>query len=104
MQSIHNNISEMQQEKLWEKTELLRSRIELLEGIDREIMTMYLENGNTYKQLAELTGLNECSMARRISKIQSRLMDGKYITCLRNRSRFTPLQIALAKEHFLNGN
>ena len=40
MQSIHNNISEIQQEKLQEKTELLRSRVELLEGTDREIMTI----------------------------------------------------------------
>jgi len=103
MQVVHQNIDERARFNLVEKTELLRSRQALLEGKDREIMRMYLENGTTYKQLANLTGMHECSIARWISRIQRRLLDEKYITCLRNRERFTNLQMAMAKEHFVNG-
>ncbi|RKY23894.1 MAG: hypothetical protein DRP62_04960 [Planctomycetota bacterium] len=106
MKSIHANIS---QETLQKKNEcrdridLLRSRVNLLSGKDRLLMTMYLKNGNSFRQMARLVGVNEASIARRIHKVAQRLIDGEYITCLRNRSKFTNFEMAVAKDYFLTG-
>ena len=44
------------------KVELLRSRVHLLRGRDRLLMTMYLENGNSIRQMAKMSGKNPSSM------------------------------------------
>lgn len=86
-----------------DRIELLHSRVSLLTGKDRLLMTMYLENGNTFRQLARLAGVNESNIARRIHRITKRLLDGEYITCLRNRDEFTRTEMAIAKDCFLLG-
>jgi len=85
------------------RIELLRSRLHLLDGMDRLLMTMHLENGNSFRQIARLVGMNEASIARRIKKITKRLADGEYIKCLRSRGRFTKQELAIAKDYFLSG-
>jgi predicted DNA-binding protein YlxM (UPF0122 family) len=103
---IHKNIS---QESLQAKNEvrdridLLRSRAALLTGKDRLLMTMYLDNSNTFRQMARLAGVNEANIARRIHGIIKRLIDGEYITCLRNREIFSNTEMAIAKQYFLLG-
>ena len=74
----------------------------MLTGDDRIIMTMYLENSNSFRQIAKLTGVNECTVARRIHKITKRLMDGYFILCLRNRDRLSSFELKIAKEFFVN--
>jgi len=86
-----------------ERIDLLRSRVDLLTGKDRLLMTMYLENGNTFRQMAQLAGVSEASIGRRIQKLTKRLIDGKYITCLRNRDKFTKTEMAVARDYFLLG-
>jgi len=83
--------------------ELLRNRVNLLTGKDRLLMTMYLENGNSFRQMARLAGVNEMWIARRIRKLMRRLVDGKYITCLRYRDKFSKGQLAIAKDYYLRG-
>ncbi len=106
MDTIHNNIS---QDSLQARTEvrdridLLRSRVKLLTGKDRLLMTMYLDNANTFRQMARLAGVNEANIARRIHKIIKRLIDGEYITCLRNRQMFSGTEMLTAKQYFLLG-
>ncbi|HUW20326.1 MAG TPA: hypothetical protein VMW16_13590 [Sedimentisphaerales bacterium] len=106
MELLHENIP---QEALGAKNtyrarlELLRSRVSLLTGEDRLLMTMYLENGNSYRQMARLAGVNEANIARRIQRLSRRLIEGEYILCLRNRDRLTEDEMALAREHFLLG-
>lgn len=85
------------------RIEVLRRRIHLLDGMDRLLMTMHLENGNSFRQIARLVGMNEASIARRIKKITKRLADGEYIKCLRSRNRFTKQELAIAKDYFLSG-
>ena len=103
---IHKNIS---QKSLQAKTEvhdridLLQSRIALLTGRDRLLMTMYMDNANTFRQMARLAGVNEANIARRIHKIIKRLIDGEYITCLRNREIFSNAEMIIAKQYFLLG-
>lgn len=106
MERIHNNVSESVSEAKNEcrkRIDLLYSRISLLSGKDKLLMTMYLKNGNTFYQMAKLIGVNEVTVARRIHKIVNRLIDGEYIVCLRNRDKFTGREMDIAKAYFLMG-
>jgi len=82
---------------------LLRSRLNLLNGKDKVMITMYLENGNSFRQIARLTGVSEARIARRIRGLTKRLIDGQYIVCLRNRNKFSKAQMTIARDYFLTG-
>jgi predicted DNA-binding protein YlxM (UPF0122 family) len=106
MKKIHANIPEstsMAQNTCRDRIDLLQSRVGLLTGKDKVLMTMYLKNGNSFRQMARLTGVNEVRIARRIHKVTKRLLDGEYITCLRNRDKFTGAELDIAKDYFLLG-
>lgn len=105
MKRLHSNTSKIfsQAQYYRDRIELLRIRISLLAGTDRVLMTMYLEHGNSFRQISKLTGINESNVARRIYKITKRLMDGSFICCLRNRDRLTSVEMKIAKAYFING-
>jgi len=106
MNTIHNNISQdslQARNEVRDRIDLLRSRVKLLTGKDRLLMTMYLDNANTFRQMARLAGVNEINIARRIHKIIKRLIDGEYITCLRNRQMFSRTEMGIARQYFLFG-
>ena len=86
-----------------EKIDVLRSRAGLLTGKDRALMKIYLENSGTFRQMARIASVNEANVARRIHKLIRRLLDGQYITCLRNRDKFTHEQIEMARDYFVDG-
>jgi len=86
-----------------DRIDLLRSRVGLLTGKDRALMKIYLENSGTFRQMARLADINEANVARRIHKLIRRLLDGQYITCLRNRDKFTQEQIEMARDYFVDG-
>ena len=105
MKRTHANISK---DHSWiefyrDRLDLLRRRISLLTGKDRVLMTMYVENGNSFRQISKLTGINESNIARRIYKTTKRLLDGYFILCLRNRDRLTSAELKIAKDYFLDG-
>jgi len=66
-------------------------------------MTMYIEHGNSIRQIARIRGDSETSVARRIRAITKRVTDGPYIGCLRNRDKLTRCQLAIAKDYYLMG-
>ena len=106
MEKIHSNISQesLTAKKIYrDRIDLLRSRVGLLTGKDKLLMTMYLKNGNSFRQMARLVGVNEANIARRIHRVTRRLLNGEYITCLRNRSKFTKAELDIAKDYFLLG-
>jgi len=106
MKKMHSNLSQITLKAKKEyrtRIDLLRSRVNLLTGKDRLLMTMYLEYGNSFRQIARLAGVNDTIIARRIRKLIKRLIDGEYITCLRNRNKFTKTEMAIAKDYFLTG-
>jgi len=106
MKRIHKNIPQSSlktKNKYRDRIDLLRSRVGLLTGKDKVLMTMYLENSNSFRQMARLTDVNETNIARRIHKVTKRLIDGEYITCLRNRDKFTKAELDIAKDYFLLG-
>ncbi len=106
MKNIHTNISQKTLEdrnRYRDEIDLLRGRLNLLDGKDKVLMTMYLENGNSFRQIARLTGISDTSIARRINGLTKRLLDSQYIICLRNRDKFTREQMIIAKDYFLTG-
>jgi hypothetical protein len=106
MRTVHGNISQSTSEARTlyrDRIDLLRSRVSMLSGKDKLLMTMYLENGNTFRQMARLAGVNEANIARKVHRITKQLLDGKYITCLRNSNKFTKTELAVAKDSFLLG-
>ena len=86
-----------------QSNELLRSRLFLLTGKDRVLMTLFLEDGHNFSQLSQLTGHSESTIARKIHTLTERLLNCEYITCIQNRSRFTKEELSIAKHYFLLG-
>ena len=86
-----------------DRIELLRKRVNLLAGKDKAMMTMYLDNGNTFYQMGKMLEVNEVTVARKIRRIIGRLTDGRYMICLSNKGKFTPMEMNIAKDHFLLG-
>lgn len=82
---------------------LLQTRAHLLTGQDRALLTMYLDHGDNFCQMARLAGLCATSIARRIRRIVERLIDETYPVCLRHRGQFSDLELAIAKDYFVRG-
>jgi len=85
------------------RIEELCQKVKFLDGVDRVMMTMYLKNGNTFRQIATLMGIHEGNISRRIRRITKKLIEGEYIICLRHSNRFTCRQMEIAKHYFLWG-
>jgi predicted DNA-binding protein YlxM (UPF0122 family) len=106
MKRIHENITE---QTINVKSlrrggiELLKNRLGLLSGTDKLLMTMYIQHGNSIRQIARIRGASEASITRRIRAISKRLADGPYIDCLRCRDKLTHHQLVIAKDYFLIG-
>jgi len=106
MKRIHVNIPEETQDVKGRRRggiDLLRRRLNLLAGTDKVLMTMYVEHENSFRQIARVCGVSEANVARRINGIISRLTDGQYIACLRNRDKLSKWQLTVAKDYFLLG-
>jgi predicted DNA-binding protein YlxM (UPF0122 family) len=106
VKQVHENVSECIAEdktECRERIDLLRSRMGLLKGKEKVLMAMYIENGNSFRQMARLAGVNESSIARKIYKITRRLMNGEYITCLQNRERFRGNELDIARDYLVYG-
>ncbi len=106
MKTIHKNISKDSLKDKKSKRahiDLLSSRLDLLDGKDRLLMTMYLENGYSIFKISKVTGLCHTSIARRIKRLTKKLLEGRYITCLRNRDKLNRDQMVIAKDYFLRG-
>ncbi len=88
-------------EDLAEQASLLVERIALLRGEDRLLMTMYVNNHNSCRQIARLMGLHVGTVARRLRRLSHLLLAGEYITCLRHRDELTSRQLRLARDYFM---
>ena len=86
-----------------DEIDLLRSRTQILNGRDRALMKMYLEKGSSFSQISKLAGVNEATIARRICKLTRRLVNGEYISFVRNRRLFNQQEQAIARDHYVMG-
>jgi transposase-like protein len=81
--------------------EQLADKIDLLEGRDKVIMAMYLEQGFSMSEIARLVGVTASSMTRRIKKIASRLALAQ--VCFNNRDIFELKELEVIAVHLLRG-
>jgi predicted DNA-binding protein YlxM (UPF0122 family) len=92
----------LEQDKyLTEQLDMIRSRLYLLDGEDRRIMSMYLVNGISYRQIALLHGVSTSSVSRKIKRIMPKLTEGTFVSCLKNHEQFTQTEIAIARDYFI---
>ncbi len=84
-----------------QRIDMLSRRARLLHGRDRLLMTLYLERGSSFREIARLAGLNETTIARRVRKLTQQLLDDRYFLCMRHRDRFTCLELSIAKDYLL---
>ncbi len=106
MNRTHGNVSQqtlLSRSLKRDQVELLRGRLNLLDGREKVMMVMHVENGNSFRQIARLLGLSESTVARKIHRLGRRLVDSEYIGCLRNRDKLTKGQMAVARDYFLKG-
>ena len=83
--------------------DLIRDRLRLLSGKDKVLMTLYIENGSSFRQIARLRGVSEASVARRIHRLTRRLTSGDFLKCVRNRNKLNRKQMAIARDALLTG-
>lgn len=83
--------------------DLLKQQADLLTGVDRTLLMMYIQTGCSFHQLGRLTGMNRSSVGRRIRRMIQRLSDGTYAACRENRSDFSDLEMAVVRDHFIRG-
>lgn len=106
MNGINVNISEQAlkaKDSHRGQIERLQSRLGLLSGKDKVLMTMYIVHGNSFRQIARLRGVSETSIARRIHQISERLTESEYLRYVRNRDKLNRRQMAIARDYFLVG-
>ncbi|MEA3226063.1 MAG: hypothetical protein U9Q07_08940 [Planctomycetota bacterium] len=106
MNATHADVSEQTlktREFKRDQVEVLRGRLYLLDGREKVMMVMHVENGSSFRQIARLVGLCESTVARKIHTLSRRLIDSEYIACLRNRNNLTKTQMAVARDYFLKG-
>jgi len=83
--------------------DLLKQQADLLVGVDKTLLMMYIQAGCSFHQLGRLTGMNRSSVGRRIRRIIRRLSDPTYALCLENRSRFSDPEMAVLRDHLVRG-
>lgn len=86
-----------------EYLEVIRRRLSLLSGTDKVVMQMYIHGGISCKQIAELCGLTQTSVARRVRRLAGRLIDQRYVMCLRNRDKLSPRDLRIARDYLVRG-
>jgi transposase len=85
-----------------EGVEALRGRIWLLRGSDGAIVKMYMEQGATYRQISQVAGVNEVTVARRIQRIIKQLRNWQYVRLAKEKG-MDDFERAVAKEYLVRG-
>ncbi|MCK5174640.1 MAG: hypothetical protein KAR47_14700 [Planctomycetes bacterium] len=81
--------------------EFLRGRAESLVGEDRALVLMYLEGQGSVSQIAQLAGVGEAAIYRKVGAIMQRLVGGSYMTCVRGRCQLGRLEMAIARDYLV---
>jgi predicted DNA-binding protein YlxM (UPF0122 family) len=106
MNTLNNNISEellVSNTQDLERIDLLRHRKDLLDGQDKVCMTMYLENGNSFRQISRLLGVSEATISRRIQKLTNHLTGESFYIYRQYRKKLNKRQKQFARDYFLTG-
>ncbi len=89
--------------ELRSKADKIRKLAEKLSEPDRTLMRMYLDHENSFRQMAQLLGVSEATVARRVKKIISRIGDRNIEAVLAKSSKLSRRQKKIARDYFLRG-
>jgi hypothetical protein len=64
---------------------------------------MYLQHGNSLRQIARLKGVNHNRIRRRFRALTRRLMDDTYEICLGHRDDFNGRELGIVRDFFVSG-
>jgi len=78
--------------------ELVQGRTNMLTGEDRSLLKMYIERGASFAEMARLAGTGEQRIARRVHRIAGRLIDGRYINCVRRPGKLNTEELGVARD------
>ena len=81
---------------------ILRERLNYLHGREKIIMSMYLINGISYRQIALLLKINKGTIFRIIKKTIHILTEGVFAACIEKKELFSPDEISIAKDYYVN--
>jgi DNA-directed RNA polymerase specialized sigma subunit len=81
----------------------IRKLAENLSEPDRTLVRMYLDHENSFRQMAQLLGVNESTAARRVKKIIRRICDRDIEGVLAKSSTLGRRQKKIASDYFLRG-
>lgn len=81
----------------------LRRGLGLLVGNDKQLMEMYFEKNYSVKDISELAGVCESTVARRIGKISDRLLQPGFIFFIRKGWKFDAAERKVLRDHLRDG-
>jgi DNA-directed RNA polymerase specialized sigma subunit len=83
--------------------ESLCEKAEHLAEPDRTLVRMYLNHENSFRQMAQLLGVSEATVARRVKKIISRISNRHIEDVLAQSCTLSRRQKKIARDYFLRG-
>ena len=83
--------------------EVVQGRTNMLSGQDRSLLKMYIEKGASFAEMARLAGTGEQRIARRVRRIAGRLIDGRYVNCVRCPGKLNIEELGVSRDYFLTG-
>ena len=90
--------------KEWARNaELYQLRVSLFKKEDRLLPKLYFSKGLSFRELSQLSGLEERLVARRIRQITKSLLSDEYITIVRHKSQFSKIELEVAYDRYLLG-
>jgi DNA-directed RNA polymerase specialized sigma subunit len=85
------------------RADMIRKLAENLTEPDRTLVQMYLDHENSFRQMAQLLGVSEAAVARRVKKIISRIGDRDIMDVLAKSGTLNRRQKKIARDYFLRG-
>jgi DNA-directed RNA polymerase specialized sigma subunit len=80
----------------------LKARCQLLSGMDRVLMELFLQGQCKYADLAILMGISESALSRRVRRLIG-ILGGRYSICLCRYRQLSHLEWKVARLAFLDG-
>ena len=85
------------------EVEFIGMRLGLLKKEDRLLPELYYVKGLTFREIGQLTGKEERRVARRIRQLKDRLLGEEYISIVRHKGEFSPVELEVAYDRFILG-
>ena len=85
------------------EVEFIEMRLGLLKKKDRLLPELHYNKGLTFREIGQLMGVEERTVARRIRQLKDRLLGDEYIAIVRHKREFSPLELEVAYDRYILG-